>query len=84
MKQPEYLILNPVFNKYPKDLITYRYINKPEPYTNIFGEIGWRNVKVFQAVKLYFKFNDITDYNEYLLERLSEMDKGKGNYVKLN
>ena len=84
MKQPEYLILNPVFNKYPKDLITHRYINKPEPYTNIFNEIGWRNVKVFQAVKLYFKFNDITDYNEYLLERLSEMDKGKGNYVKLN
>ncbi len=84
MKQPEYLILNPVFNKYPKDLITYRYINKPEPYKNIFGEIGWINVKVFQPVKLYFKLKDITDYNEYLLERLSKLDKGKGNYIKLN
>tara|TARA_A100001015_G_scaffold311644_1_gene415295 strand:+ start:794 stop:1048 length:255 start_codon:yes stop_codon:yes gene_type:complete len=84
MKQPEYLILNPVFNKFPKHLITHRYINKPEPYTNIFGEIGWNNIKVFQSVKLYFKLKDINNYDEYMLERISEVDKGLSNYVKLN
>ena len=84
MKQPVYLILNPVFNKYPKNLSAYHMINKPEPYINIFGEIGWNNVKVLRPVKLYFKFKDITDYNEYLLERFSKLDKDKGNYVKLN
>lgn len=84
MKQPEYLVLNPVFNKFPKHLITHTYINKPEPYIDIFGEVKWHKTKVFQTVKLYFKLKDVTNYDDYILERISEVDKGMGNYVKLN
>ena len=84
MKQPEYLILNPVFNKYPNNWITYKYVNKPEPYVNIFGEIGWNNVKVLRPSKLYIKLKNINDYNEYMLERFSQLKDDLSNYVKLN
>jgi hypothetical protein len=87
MKQPEYLILNPVFNKFPKHLITHRYIYVNEPYLNIYREVSWHRVKKFQTVKLYFKLKDITNYDDYILERISEvdkseLDKGTGIYVK--
>ena len=82
MKQPEYLILNPVFNKYPNDWITYKYINKPEPYVDIFGEVGWNNVKVLQPSKIYIKLKNINDYEEYMLKRFSESNGGSRNYVK--
>ena len=84
MKQPEYLILNPVFNSFPKDLITHRYINVNEPYINIFNEIKWHRSKKFQPVKLYFKLKNLDEYDDYILERISRVDKDTGNYVKIN
>jgi len=84
MKQPEYLVLNPVFNAFPKDLITHRYIVVNEPYLDIFNQVRWHRIKKFQSIKLYFKLKDITNYDDYILERISEVDKGTGNYVKLN
>ena len=50
MKQPEYLILNPVFNKFPKHLITHRYIYVNEPYLNIYREVSWHRVKKFKLL----------------------------------
>ena len=52
MKQPEYLVLNPVFNKFPKDLITHRYIAVNEPYIDIFNEIRWHRIKKFQSINM--------------------------------
>ena len=32
MEQPDYLILNPVFNSYPYDWKYYKYVNIETPY----------------------------------------------------
>lgn len=75
MKQPEYLILNPVFNKFPRNhnWVPYKYIFVDEPYVDFYSEIRWRRVKKFQAKTLNFKINNISKYEDYKIKEISRL-----------
>uniref|UniRef100_A0A6C0C4Y3 Uncharacterized protein n=1 Tax=viral metagenome TaxID=1070528 RepID=A0A6C0C4Y3_9ZZZZ len=72
---PNYLVLNPVFNKFPTNhnWRPYKYIYKDEPYVDFYAEIRWRRVKKFCAKTLHFDIPDITNYKYYKIKEISRL-----------
>ena len=73
MEEPDYLILNPVFNSYPNDWKSYKYVNIETPYRKSNNTIGWKKLVSFQPGKLFIKMKDVTNYKEYMLEKISTL-----------
>ena len=65
MKQPEYLVLNPIFNKFKITPITEIYVD--EPYLNYFNEIEWRKVKKICHKQISYEIKNNTTIDSYKL-----------------
>ena len=70
--QPEHLIFNPVFNSFPNNWKSYNYRYIETPYIKLDGTIGWIKKYSFQPGQLFIKLRDVTDYEEYLLDKISK------------
>jgi hypothetical protein len=74
MEQPEYIVLNPIYNSYPNNWTSYKYMTIDTPYVDISGEIRWNRVRKLQPGIIYTTLKDVTNYEEYLLERMIEIE----------
>ena len=70
--QPEHLIFNPVFNSFPNNWKSYKHTYIEKPYLKLDGTIGWGKKYSFQPGQLFIKLRDVTDYEEYLLDKISK------------
>tara|TARA_B100000925_G_C22001116_1_gene471324 strand:- start:1099 stop:1320 length:222 start_codon:yes stop_codon:yes gene_type:complete len=70
MEQPDYLILNPVFNSFPYNRKYHKYVHIETPYIKKDNTIIWNKIVVLQPGKLFIKMKDISNYKEYMLEKI--------------
>lgn len=67
MKQPEYLVLNPIHSKLYTNRKPFKYSYELIPRTNFFNEIIWERIKVSNPLIIKKKIKDITNIKNYLL-----------------